>query len=102
MIAEMVEDVDYELIPTEDHNDQGWDIRFLRGPYTETVIRFGNISLDEKNDCLRFNFVVVSTPNGELSEETAHLQETAAMCLESILEKAAEDGTLQTRDHDED
>ena len=44
------EGVDYSLIPVEDSpNDQAWDVRILRGDFTETVIRYGNVALDRKS-----------------------------------------------------
>ena len=47
------EGIDYELIPaTDNENDQSWDIRILKGEFTESVLRFGNIAFDGENDCL--------------------------------------------------
>ena len=43
------ENVHYQLIPAEDtDNPQAWDIRILEGDYIETVIRFGNVALNEE------------------------------------------------------
>ena len=50
----MKENIDYELIsPQDDPHEQAWHIRILTGDYVETVLAFGNISLDGKEDCLR-------------------------------------------------
>jgi len=89
------EDIDYELTPAEDvENEQAWDVRILRGPFTETVIRFGNISLNETEGCLNFNFVIISTPDDSLTEEREDLQIFVGDILESVLENAIADGQL--------
>ena len=47
MIQKVSEDIDYVLTPAEDEeNEQAWDVRILRGSFTETVVRFGNIKFD--------------------------------------------------------
>jgi hypothetical protein len=88
------EGIDYDLVPADDGdgNKQAWDVRFTEGDFVETVIRYGNIAFE--NDCLKFNFVIQSSPDGDLTEENVDLQEFAADVLESILEEAAKDGSL--------
>jgi hypothetical protein len=91
----LIDDVDYSLIPTEGvENEQAWDVRILRGPFTETVIRYGNLAVDEKNGCLNFNFMVISTPDDTLTEENEDLQLYVGDILESILENAIAEGSL--------
>ena len=83
------EGVDYELSPsTETGVEQAWDVRLLNGDFTESVIRFGNIAFDGENDCLTFNFMLISTPVEGLSEDDVGLQDRAAEILQSILEDA--------------
>jgi len=95
----MKENVDYELItPQDDPHEQAWHIRILTGDFVETVLAYGNISLDGKNDCLRFNFVVVFSPDDELTPENMELQEVAAEILHEVLNEAAETGSLMTKD----
>lgn len=90
---------DYELIPVEDsHNAQAWDVRFLEGPYPETVIRYGAIKFDGVRDCLTFNFFVVQSPEPGLNSEVFELQEYAADVLEDILDNAIAKGQLVTGD----
>ena len=97
------EGVDYELIPaTDNENDQSWDIRILKGEFTESVLRFGNIAFDGENDCLNFNFMIVSTPDTELTEANVALQDRAAEVLASVLEEAAQTGSLQLGNPDDD
>jgi|TARA_B110000305_G_C18951052_1_gene408354 hypothetical protein len=88
------ESVDYELVPASDGggNKQAWDVRFIEGDFVETVIRYGNIAFE--NDCLKFNFMIQSSPDGDLTEEDTNLQDFAADVLEDILEAAAQDGSL--------
>ena len=95
MFQKASEDIDYELTPAEDvENEQAWDVRILRGPFTETVIRFGNIALNETEGCLNFNFVIISTPDETLTEDREDLQQFVGDILESVLENAIADGSL--------
>jgi len=95
MFQSASEGIDYELTPAEDvENEQAWDVRILRGPFTETVIRFGNIALNETEGCLNFNFMIISTPDDSLTEDREDLQNFAADILESVLENAYTDGQL--------
>lgn len=80
-----VENVDYELIPSEGEN---WDIRILSGDFTETVLKFGELKVSEDEEHMTFSFDVVSSPDGELSESNTDLQEYASMILSSILENS--------------
>jgi len=94
-VDKVSEGIDYKLIPVEDSpNDQAWDVRILRGDLTETVIRYGNVAFDGSRDCLTFNFVIVYTPDPEVTTEDVNLQEHAADILEDILEKAHAEGWL--------
>jgi hypothetical protein len=97
------EDVHYSLIPIEEaHNQQAWAVRLLEGPHPETVIRLGNVAFDPDGDCLKFNFMIESSPDSELTEDDSDLQNFVADVLEDILEKAIEDGSLATREKSED
>ena len=95
MFQKASEDIDYELTPSEDvDNEQAWDVRILRGPFTETVVRFGNIRFDDSEGCLRFNFVVIYSPDSDLTEDNEELQIFVGDILESVLENAIADGQL--------
>ena len=99
----MSEGVDYELTPCDQvENNQAWDIRVLRGEFVETVLRFGNISFNEENDCLNFNFLVISSPNSSATEENEALQIFAGDILQSVLEDAIANDALLTKERDED
>ena len=66
------------------------------------VLRFGNISFNEENDCLNFNFLVVSSPNSSATEENEALQTFAGDVLQSVLEDAINNDALLTKEKDED
>lgn len=94
-IRKFSENVDYELTPSSQaENDQAWDVRILEGPFAESVIRFGNIAFDGEQDCLTFNFMLVSTPLDDLNEENLELQDTVSAILTSILEDAVASDSL--------
>ena len=45
-VNKVSEGIHYEMIPVEYvDNDAAWDVRILRGNFTETVIRYGTIKL---------------------------------------------------------
>lgn len=94
----MTEGIDYELIPSEVDNDQAWDIRILKGEFVETVYRYGNISIDGESDELRYNFVIISTPMDDLTIDNVELQNIIGDILVAVIENAAKDGSLQTKD----
>ena len=105
MSTTQIENVDYELIPVgEKSNEMAWNVRILTGDFLETVISYGTIKLDAKDDTLRFSFTVVEgkkkTPfKGqyhwpELTADNPDLQKKATYILESILERAHNDGQL--------
>lgn len=94
----LVENEDYALVPCEDTpNDQAWSVRVLKGDYTETVIRYGNLKfsgVDEDEPNLHFNFEIDSSPLADLNEEDGELQKFAGDLLLSIIEDAIEQDTL--------
>ena len=92
-LDKMSEGVDYELIPVEYvDNEAAWDVRILRGEFTETVLRFGTIKYDGERDCLTFDFRVVDSPDGELDSSSEDLQEFSGAILEDILERGINEG----------
>lgn len=102
------ENVDYELVPSEKHEDQAWNVRFLTGDYTETIIQFGAIKIsgenmvkdDEAN--MTFNFDVIYSPDSELTAENNGLQNSAGEVLLDIIEQAILNNNIQTREANED
>ena len=92
-----IENTDYMLIPV-DTDDQSWNIRILQGEFTETVIAFGNVSIDADNDALNFNFEVVSSPINSLTCDDVDLQLEAGDILSAVLNEALEAKSLQLVD----
>lgn len=87
------ENVTYQLVPGED-GDQHWLVRFLEGPFAETVIQFGAISVNEESEgIMNFNFFVESSPDSELTSEDVDLQLYAGDVLQEIIRDAIENNT---------
>ena len=63
----MKQNEDFELIPSDDKD--WWNVRILKGDYTETVIRFGSIAEVKDKDELNFSFEIVSSPIEGLVED---------------------------------
>ena len=84
-----VEDTDYVLIPVESEH-QSWNIRILTGEFTETVIAFGNVSINEDTESLNFNFDLISSPDTGLSVEDVDLQLEVGDILSAVLHEAIE------------
>ena len=92
----------YSLIPGDD-GDQHWKIRFLEGPYSETVIQYGAISIDGKDDgIMTFNFLIESSPDEDLTVDDIDLQLWAGDVLQEIIRDAIEnDYAILTDKEDE-
>lgn len=90
----------YQLVPGGD-GDQHWLVRFLEGPFAETVIQFGSISVNEEDEgILSFNFFVDSSPNSELTSEDVDLQLWAGDVLQEILRDAVETGSAVLKERE--
>lgn len=83
-MMKMYENVDYELIPTE---NEFWQIRILSGDFVETVIQYGTLKVVD--DHLKFNFDIISSPVVDLDKENKDLQSVAKDILFSLLEDAS-------------
>ena len=87
------EGIDYELIPVDYvDNEAAWDIRILRGQFSETVLRYGTIRFDGEQDCLTFDFRVVTSPDPDLDSNDVDLQTHAGDILMDILERGISEG----------
>lgn len=91
------ENEDYVFVPIADDAD-AWGVRFTKGPYIETVIKFGAISFNDVAGHLRFNFSIISSPDEDLSIQNEEFQIFVAQILESIIEYGIMDGTVQFED----
>ena len=84
-----VEDRDYVLIPVE-NEDHTWNIRIITGEFSETVIAFGNVSIDDNTESLNFNFDLISSPDTGLSVQDVDLQLEVGDILSAVLHEAIE------------
>lgn len=100
-MSKLTENVDYCFVPIEDIPDS-WAVRIMKGDFVETVIAYHAIAFNEVKDCLTFNFVVVSSPDDNATQENEELQNKAGEILEAILESGIEDGTVELKDRNAD
>ena len=91
----MKENVDYEIIPDK-ADDQAWNVRVLKGRYTETVLKFGTIGFKEKN--MSINFDIIYSPDSELTVKDVDLQDFAGTMLEKIIAQGIKDGDILTKE----
>ena len=93
----MKEGVDYQIIPDRS-DEQAWNVRGLKGPYTETVIKYGVVKFNEIPKNMSFNFSIVYTPDTELKVEDLNLQDFAGSMLEKIMAQGIEEGSVITKE----
>lgn len=87
----MKENVDYELI-IHDNLDDTWGIRFLQGPFIETIVAIGALAFNEVKEHLSFNFEVIETPDPDyVTSENVELQEYVGEVLNDILHRALDE-----------
>jgi hypothetical protein len=81
---------DFELIPSDDEN--WWNVRILKGEYTETIFRFGTIAEVAEKDELNFNFQILSSPIDGLTEDECAevVGEILYECMTNAVEAAIE------------
>lgn len=99
-INKVSENIHYQLIPQQDNESEGWDVRLLEGPHPETVIRYGTVSIDGKDDQMRWNMEIVSSPDKNLTTESLTLQEYCGNILLDILETSIAEGSAIFRDQE--
>lgn len=99
-VNKISEGVDYELVPVEDSpNEQAWAVRILSGPYTESVIRYGNVGFNG-DEHMTFNFGLDYSPDPDLTTEDVDFQDHVGTILLDIIERAIADGSLVTKERD--
>ena len=89
------EDVHYQIIP-QDETD-GWDVRILE-EYPETVIRFGQVSLNGETDMLHFDMQVVFSPDENVSLNDLTFTQYCSRILSAIITDSLEEGSGVVRD----
>ena len=86
-VDKLSEGVDYELIPAPD-NEQAWNIRILTGPYVETVVQFGAISINGPEEAINFNFTIIESPDDTLTPDNEFFQQYCGLVLHDVIEMA--------------
>lgn len=89
------EDVHYQIIPQEETD--GWDVRILE-EYPETVIRFGQVSLNGETDMLHFDMQVVFSPDENVSLNDLTFTQYCSRILSAIITDSLEEGSGIVRD----
>lgn len=87
-----IESQDYELIQSS-KDENAWSVRFLTGPFNETVISYGSIAISEEDDFMTFNFNIDFSPDPDLTTEVEELQEEASAVLASIITNSLEENS---------
>jgi hypothetical protein len=98
MMKSLKENEDYKLVHHADHPD-AWAIR-LEDPYPETVVVFGEVGYDDKQESLTFDFQIVETPDNLLTEDDEGLQTHVGMVLLSIIDQGLEEGFVKAYDRE--
>lgn len=88
------EGLDYEFVPA-DGDDQAWQVRLLTGPFPETVIQYGNLRVDGKEESIHFDFSIVESPDKDLTIDDKQLQDALGSVLFYILEDSLTNGTAE-------
>ena len=97
IVDKLSEGIHYEIIPSS-LDEMGWDVRLLE-EFPETVIRYGNVAFDGKQDALTFNYNIVSSPDPELEiEGNFQFQEYCGRILSNIIEASIADGSMMAWD----
>ena len=95
IVDKLSEGIHYEIIPSS-LDEKGWDVRLLE-EFPETVIRYGNVAFDGKQDALTFNYNIVSSPDPELEiEGNFEFQEYCGRILSNIIAVSYTHLTLPT------
>ena len=96
----MIELKDYELIPDPDDHEL-WNVRVLSGDYSETVLMFGAMSINEAGEgVMTFNFDVVASPDPDLTVDNVELQEYAGDLLQAIIRDGIETDSVIMKERD--
>ena len=97
IVDKLSEGIHYEIIPSS-LDEKCWDVRLLE-EFPETVIRYGNVAFDGKQDALTFNYEIISSPDPDLEiEGNFEFQEYSGRILSNIIEASITDGSMMAWD----
>ena len=97
-IDKMSEGIDYELIPSSVQNEQVWWIRILRGPFVETVVQFGNVRVNGKQEQIHFNFSIIESPIDNINSDDPELQNWCGSVLHDVLDKHIANNAVEMKE----
>ena len=93
----MKEGIDYEIIPDK-ADEQAWNVRILKGLFTETVLKYGTVRFNEIPKNMSFNFDIIYSPDSELTVNDVNLQDFAGALLEKVMARGIEEGSVVTKE----
>ena len=95
----MKEGIDYELI-LNDEQDEHWSVRNLKGNFTETIIKYHKIAVNEQKGNMSFNFHVISSPSVDAHVDNHDLQLHAGYILQAIMDTCIDEGSAKFTDRE--
>ena len=90
----------YQLVPGLAHED-AWHVRILEGPFAETVIQYGKVTVNETEEHLTFDFTIISSPDEDLTSENVDLKLYAGDILEECIRAGIEEGSAHLKERNE-
>ena len=95
----MIEGTDFQLI-LDETDEERWAVRLLTGKFPETVLRFGNIALNEEEDGVSFNFHVIQSPDPDAHIDNQELQMVAGEALSAVFDICVQEGAAKFTDRE--
>ena len=86
-VDKLSEGVDYKLIPSPE-NEMSWWVRILTGPFVETVVQFGAISINGPDEAIHYNFEIIETQDDSLTPDNEDFQKFTGLILHDVIEMA--------------
>lgn len=81
----MQENEDYELVVGDDDH---WNIRIIKGEFTETIYRYGTVKVSEDGEHLKYDADVIFSPDEELNEDNEDFQKLTGEILLSVIQSS--------------
>ena len=88
LLQKMLENEDYEFIAK---GEEQWHVRLLSGPFPETIISYGKVSVregDGESAILKYDFEIHESPDPDLTSDNAGLQAHVGDVLVAIIESS--------------
>lgn len=91
----MKENVDYELIPSD---NESWNVRIISGEFVETEYYYGPLTVAEDGEHLTYSAILVSSPHDNISDENLDWHKVTGDILSDIMERAITSDELRADD----